>query len=587
MLKLTGSPAPWTAFGTSYEVSAQLAPGLCFDIIREWIKTCDSHLNCASTTVTKLPRRVLDLGPHRFRNCISLIETKKGDLGTYMTLSHRWGIPEPTKTTRDTLAKRKDSIRLSSLPQTFRDAVAICRGLEVRFLWIDSLCILQDDKLDWEQESAKMAAVYAGSYLNIAATHAYSSTGGCFSKRWTTVDIRESVRKVPIKSYQIQEYHKGNCFEVHARVSLEAGHHDLEVEQSRQLTGRRAPLLTRAWVFQERCLARRTLHFHAQELIWECKFGLMCECRDLNTIYQNRKWYQGWKARHISWKAEDIQDLPDFWLEVVEGFSRLDLSHESDRLPALSGLASRFSGSRLSTYLAGLWKEDIGRALLWYVGPHWKSSSSRSLPLRAPTWSWASIDLANQTDHVMYPFLLRDSNGFNQDPCFRVVDVECRSSTINPYGEVQGGMLTIQCSFHSAIFVKRDVRAGNSSLVLDRNVEEDDLVIVSILIITPDVALDKSNSDEVHDSTVVFCLMVGSEPFNPNSNKEFDAYYSPESSQSDQESMIGTDYAVVIKASTHSNGFYERIGFLKTIHMSGEGYHNWFHKTSSGVFSIL
>ena len=490
------------------------------------------------------------------------------------------------KTTKDTLSKRKVGIRLSQLPQTFQDAVYVCLGLGIQFLWIDSLCIIQGDRLDWEQESAKMAGIYAGSHLNIAATHADSSAGGCFSSRWTTVDINRSTQIASIESYQIIETHKQQEFTVHVRLSLDAGHNDLLTEESRLLTRRRAPLLTRAWVFQERCLARRTLHFHSQELIWECKTGLTCECKDLMSEYRSDDWHQGWKAKHLSWKSGELEDLPSLWLRVVEGFSKLSLTHETDRLPALSGMASRFCGSRLKTYLAGLWQEDIVRALLWYVGPHWISTSSRPLPLRAPTWSWASLDLVKQVDFVMYPFFMNDNLIFHQDPAFQVIQTQCRSSTLNPYGEVSDGNMIVQCSFNSAIFVKRSARAGNSSLILDCDVAgEDGLVMITIQIMQPDVALDKPNSDEVLDSTIVHCLLAGSGPRSFAAQKAFDVHHSPEPSSDDDINYL-TEFSIIVK-DTGTDDLYERIGFLERQRQDAVDCYNWFHQSQHGEFKIL
>ena len=587
MLSLAGKPTPWPAFGKSCQVSVKLGAESCLDSVRSWIKTCDTHRDCTSTRITKLPRRVLDLRLHRLRNAISLLETKEDDVGTYMTLSHSWGGKQSMKTTKDTLSERKVAIRISALPQTFRDAVIIARGLGINFLWIDSLCIIQGDRLDWEQESAKMAAIYEGSYLNIAATHANSSTGGCFSNRWTNADINGSTYKVGVKSYLLQERHDGQDFSLYVRLSLEPGHQDLGIEESRLLTRKRAPLLTRAWVFQERCLACRTLHFHSQELIWECKMGLMCECKDLNVRYQKNSWHQGWKAKHLSWKAGDLEDLPNLWLAVVVGFSKLSLTHETDRLPALSGMASRFCGSLLKTYLAGVWKEDIARALLWYVGPHWKSTSSRPLPLRAPTWSWASLDLIKQVDFIMYPFLMSDKIVFHQNPVFRLIDAQCCSSSINPYGEVSDGVLAIECSYNSAIFSKRDARAINDSLILDCNVvEEEDLVVVTIQTMHPDVALDRLISDELLDFTIVYCLFIGSEPRDFEAERKLNAYCPPETPKAPEDTVLATDYGIVVKESSSWDGCYERIGFLRQLHWGTEDYNNWFHNTIDGVFKI-
>lgn len=105
--------------------------------------------------------------------------------GRYMTLSHRWGQKPLRKLTRDNMREFMGGIKLSSLPQNFQDAIKVASGLEIRWLWIDALCIIQDDEglRDWLEESASMEKVYTNSYCNISATAAMDSTEGLFHKR--------------------------------------------------------------------------------------------------------------------------------------------------------------------------------------------------------------------------------------------------------------------------------------------------------------------------------------------------------------------------------------------------------------------
>ncbi len=557
----------------SNDVPVQPSPELCIETVKNWIETCDFHPICSSVAMTKLPKRVLDLGPHRFRNAISLLETGDEVYGRYMTLSHCWGSKQPITTTRATIPHRITSIRMSELPQTFRDAILMCRGLGVQYLWIDSLCILQDDRLDWEQESAKMAAVYTGSYLNIAATHARNSVEGCFSCRWTEVDVNMSSLAIPIRSYEIKESVQGHDFSVHVRLALDRGHGDFRVGIGTQPYQRRAPLFSRAWVFQERCLAPRTVHFHAHELIWECKTAVRCECKGTDATDWGHGWHRGWKALHLEIEVADFQELSDLWLEVVVRFSSLRLSHETDRLPALSGIASRFCGSKLKIYHAGLWREDLARGLLWFVGFDWISSSKRPLPLQAPTWSWASVLLDKEVDNIFYPFIQDLQNGFHQEPHFGVLEVQCCSSGLNPFGEVSpGGMLVLRSSFTSAVFSVRKNLRPFVQLVLDSDIDgEDGVVLISVETMYSDVKLSKSDIDEepTVTSRIVHCLFLGSSTPNSGDGSE-----------------RGLDYGLIIKPSTSSEDTYERIGFIQTPKEDGVSYGNWFNQTAIGVFRL-
>ena len=115
---------------------------------------------------------------------VRLYETQR-ELAHYTTLSHCWGKKRIVTTTKATLGQRKLEVQWPRLSRTFQDAINITRALGIRYIWIDSLCIIQDDKEDWERESAKMAEIYSCSYLNLAATGSADGDGGCFFNRST------------------------------------------------------------------------------------------------------------------------------------------------------------------------------------------------------------------------------------------------------------------------------------------------------------------------------------------------------------------------------------------------------------------
>ena len=98
----------------------------------------------------------------------------------YAALSHSWRKAQVITATSQTLDQYKRCLPYTQLPQTFRDAIAIARRLAIGLLWIDSLCIIQDSPLDWEEQAAKMGSVYANATLVIAAESALDGSGGCF-----------------------------------------------------------------------------------------------------------------------------------------------------------------------------------------------------------------------------------------------------------------------------------------------------------------------------------------------------------------------------------------------------------------------
>lgn len=141
-----------------------------------------------------------------------------------MTLSHCWGRTQFITTTRDTLKQRIAGIALTDLSKTFKDAVSLTRKLGIRYLWIDSLCIIQKDKEDWEREAGKMGAVYSQSFLNIAATSSAEGSGGLFKER--LVFIGNVPSTFAVKSHLIaREY--SESVRIYVRPSLNSAHFSL------------------------------------------------------------------------------------------------------------------------------------------------------------------------------------------------------------------------------------------------------------------------------------------------------------------------------------------------------------------------
>jgi hypothetical protein len=190
--------------------------------IIQWLSDCDKHLGCTAShrSITALPTRVLDLG----KDSIKLFESQGID-GTYMTLSHCWGSTPFITTTKDTIQERKEGIPLEDLPQTFKDAVSLTRNLGIQYLWIDSLCIIQQDTEDWEKEASKMGSVYSHSYLNIAATSSMGGDGGCFQKR--QVLMAQDLHPSAMRCHKIQKTDVGSG-EINVRPLLTAAHGALD-----------------------------------------------------------------------------------------------------------------------------------------------------------------------------------------------------------------------------------------------------------------------------------------------------------------------------------------------------------------------
>jgi hypothetical protein len=418
------------------------------------------HSSCSLTTLRLLPTRVLDVGVEGRSQDLKLITLGTNEV-KYIALSHCWGDSRSIlTTTKHTLKLRQQNIEFNDLPRTFQDAVQIARALDVQYLWIDSLCIVQDDEDDWQVESGKMADIYLGSYLTIAATGSVDSSGGCFFRRWT---CQSGGIKSDIETFELQRTLNGSKASFYVRQAVDNGHRRLYGYASRSTA--MAPLLDRAWAYQERILAPRMLHFHMEEMFWECKACTLCECGYLAWEQQHKesgKWYAvelnlQLKIR-IAQTVDDetpLRDAHQLWLDIVEEYSMLALTKESDRLPALAGLADFLSQKFQTLYLAGLWQDDLPIQLLWHRCSVMYSSCSRDPGSKIPTWSWASIlrasetaEESNQLNHITYDEV---REGIILDQRFKIASAKCEVAGRNTFGEVSSGMISV----HGALIVAK------------------------------------------------------------------------------------------------------------------------------------
>ena len=426
--------------------------------IQSRLAECEANHKCAPLEASSLPRRVLDVGANK--DSKTFLHETHGESAPYITLSHCWGKRLMMKTTKTNYDQRRNGISWAQFPATFRDAIRLTRALKIRYLWIDALCIIQGDELDWEEQSALMATIYSNCYLNLAATHSPDSKGGLFFRRWIPSfdsKLHPKRHSVESKLLLVQESTTAEAAKVFVRRSLENAHIDMLIVDG---GGRvysvleTAPLVTRAWAYQERLLSPRTVNFHSAELTWDCGSGYYnfdCECGHLEDQVLEIGNFPILDAGNVT--AEEILTT---WLDVVTQFSRLRLTFARDRLPALAGIAKHIANITQSRYLAGIWETDIARGLLWRTDyapgepddlENISDVGTRADPYRAPTWSWASVELITErpcSRWVSYNFAYEKRGGQWIDERFEVLDCRCEIMGSNPYGRVIGGNLHLK-----------------------------------------------------------------------------------------------------------------------------------------------
>lgn len=414
-------------YSTPENISS-IDPGL-MALTQSWLEICrNSHEQCRSFAQQSLAgtRPV----PTR------LISTRKDDVSLYLnsefqippvycTLSHCWGQTRLLNLAKSNIDAFKKEIPREALSRTFRDAIELARELGFGFIWIDSLCIIQDDVDDWLHESALMSSVYGNSGLTIAASGAKDGDGGLYLDRESITSCKARVQM-------------GEGFTTYHFVP--GWHHDYLANQ---------PLLTRGWVLQERLLSVRTLHFTAKELFWECFHNTSSE------LFPSQLPMESVMEVHLLKEPFSIK----LWSWAVERYSMCGLTQSKDKLVAISGLAKHVHMQTRDQYVAGMWRKNLEYQLCWR--PEIAAIDKpvrRIVPYVAPTWSWASMegdvemnkDTDTPTKHTLYAHVLG-----------------IQIQTIGPdlFGQVESANLTLKCE--SFLRVRPDAPPANDFNIIN------------------------------------------------------------------------------------------------------------------------
>ncbi|KAF1842951.1 HET-domain-containing protein [Cucurbitaria berberidis CBS 394.84] len=381
-------------------------------LARRWLNECRvRHTECSRKKDARvLPGRLLCLidSPEA---TIRLV-VPQSDSIKYCVLSHRWGASAPTsRLMLSNIEQYKHTIAVDMLPKSFRDAIKISRSLAISHIWIDSLCIIQDSREDWECESRKMDSIFEGATCTIAAAGAEDSGQGCFADRNPLEQSKCRLMNTP--------------WYISGRMGS-----TLDVQEATSIT----PLSERGWIFQERLLSPRTLSFGKRGIIWHCARGAATEqdpdgwsllgdySAYVDKIFGSnspvgdwKPWPQGFtfQSKHYleslmtrawtNWNEKpDSRSAYCFhrdWMGIVQAYSNCKLTKSEDRLAALSGIVNRVgmydhsvspSYQPFSSYIVGAWKPTMLLDVLWY-----RQSSTldqATFNTRFPFWSWASVN---------------------------------------------------------------------------------------------------------------------------------------------------------------------------------------------------
>lgn len=378
-----------------------------FTRAKVWIETCRTqHLQCGHRDNTWYPTRLLkisDLDDDEFP--VRLVRTAQ-ELPTtpYVTLSHRWGQVQLVQLLSTNMASFTKGIPLSDLPRTFRDALLAAKKLGIVYIWIDSLCIIQDrdDLSDWLREASLMHKVYAYSYCNLSASDANDSTEGLSRTRDPWV-LQGSVEMCMKGLDDQQEY-----------LPVSLAESDIWMRNIKW-----CPLNYRGWVFQERMLSPRILYFGREQLFWECGELEACETFPDSMPDAIRSSSAGAKFQDPQRYLEQMRAAPgagngdhldiaeaqaSIWSGMVKAYTSSALTMAGDKLIALSGIAQQLQIIFKDEYVAGMWRSRLVNDLTWNVSPRY--TGVRPQEYRAPSWSWACVDEVIMTRNRFKPWTL-------------------------------------------------------------------------------------------------------------------------------------------------------------------------------------
>ncbi|KAE8440323.1 hypothetical protein EG329_008776, partial [Mollisiaceae sp. DMI_Dod_QoI] len=326
---------------------------IVFQKAKQWLVTCATeHFECTKEMEVgdhpHNPTRLLDIGERPYIAPMRLIESPR-NLVMYSALSYCWGEEgNALSTTQANIHEHQQGIPLDRFSGTLLDFITAARKLDIRYVWIDALCIIQDDPEDF--------ALYSHAIVTISVCSSKSSSE-CF------LTAREA------ETLQVEQVvFAGSRLSVKAKT----------LEEVRAWS----PLMERAWTFQEELLSPRVLYWTNHGIFWSC----------------TRKQY----AEHDALAALPPRTRITDWTHTIESYASRFLSHQNDRLTALAGVATKFSQANPGDeYLAGLWKSSLPYSILWIVNKgdpsHRRSTESSTRSSQsvedyvAPSWSWASL----------------------------------------------------------------------------------------------------------------------------------------------------------------------------------------------------
>jgi hypothetical protein len=388
-----------------------ISSDFAFGQIKEWFNRChDSHDACRVLADSYVPSYLIQITAMGSGE-LNLRLVSKPATAPYVALSYCWGIDQNIKATTSTLEDLRRNIDYFQLPKTMRDAIITTQKLGLQFLWVDALCIVQDDEIHTAHEIANMRRVYQNAHVTISAARARGCDQGFLHNIQRPGLSADAFRL----SFLAPDMTVGSivCFYEHDTTHVAD------------------PIEGRAWTMQEYVLSPRVLKFSVDERSWICLSSNFDDNDQSPASWWKRVHRNKFNTYRTFHRALTRSFTLISWSDVVFLYSSRNMSDPNDILLAISGIADYIWQIHKGTYVAGMWREHFPGALMWQRDA---TPYRRPRQYRAPSWSWAAIDgIIEYAEHDCY----------DRDFTLISVDLVLKSPQA-PFGAVTGGSITVR-----------------------------------------------------------------------------------------------------------------------------------------------
>ncbi|KAI1441044.1 heterokaryon incompatibility protein-domain-containing protein [Annulohypoxylon stygium] len=411
-------------------------------LARHWMEDClNTHPNCRTEQIS-MPSRILRVDKNKTSGKFDVfIEHTYDKVEPFAALSYCWGGDQDCKTTKSRIESGDLRLSYEKLARSIQDAIKVTAELGLKYLWVDALCIIQDDDNDKIEQIADMPRIYNQACVTIVAAKSDRASSGFLDE----VDLTKTTRlavKLPFRCPD-ENGTLGSAYISYIEDRLEP-----------------EPIISRSWTLQERYLSNRSLEFGRTQMRWICassarKDGYCdgwkregSEDDPTHVLYIYRELQQDLEEMASAGSSREwiFEWLSSRWEVILHDYTPRKLSVLTDRPLAVSGIAQVFASHMKDGYLAGLWRSTLPSYLSWHVELDEHELLPRPIDYQGPSWSWTGIN---------GPVRFRFARFCEQDCRAALLDVDIK--LVNAYakfGSVLFGILTMKGRLREAIWCR-------------------------------------------------------------------------------------------------------------------------------------